>query len=261
MNITVFASSSRGNCALIQGGGARVLLDAGISARRIMRFTQEATGSDEAPDAIVLTHEHSDHISGLAVLCRKISVPIYAPGSVVRFLSRTVPGVAPCLRVLPPETPLAINNLKITAFPTPHDSLESYGYRWEAEGSVFVSATDTGCVTDTMRAYFHGADAALMEANHDVVMLREGSYPPALKRRILSDRGHLSNDVCAAWAAELARDGTGVLLLGHLSPRNNTPGTARRAVEAALRKAALSARIYVAPELGPLSLEVPSCSV
>ena len=261
MNITVFASSSQGNCALIQAGGARVLLDAGISARRITRFMQETTGSEEAPDAMVLTHEHSDHISGLAVLCRKASVPIYAPGSVVRFLSRTAPGVIPCLRVLPPETPLVIRDLKITAFPTPHDSLESYGYRWEAEGAVFASATDTGCVTDTMRAYFRGADAALIEANHDVTLLREGSYPPALKQRILSDRGHLSNDACAAWAAELAQDGTGVLLLGHLSPHNNTPGLARRAVEAALQKAGLSARVYVAPELGPLSLEVPLCSM
>ena len=151
------------------------------------------------------------------------------------------------------EWALAISRLKIRAFHTPHDTDESVGYRVEC-GGVFAIATDMGCVTEEVRENLLGADAALIEANHDVDMLRFGRYPVFLKRRILSEHGHLSNEDCAHLARELAESGTGTIILGHLSRENNTPDAAMRAVGPAL--AGTGASLLCAPAFGCLEVKV-----
>ena len=259
MRLAVFASGSTGNCALIRGGGRSVLLDAGISARRI-RTSLEALDVDPAGlDGIFITHEHADHITGLRVFTKQFPVPVYAPGPAADALRRLLPEAAPLVRELEPERPLSLGCMTVTAFPTPHDAAFSVGYRIEADGAVFASATDTGCVTDTMLRYFDRADTALIEANHDVAMLQQGPYPAYLKRRILSDRGHLSNGECTWLAAVLAGRGTGKIVLGHLSKNNNIPGLARRTVCRGLE--GREAELFVAPESGCLEVDVTPCFV
>ena len=257
MRLVVFASGSTGNCALVQGGGRSVLLDAGLSARRIRTALEGEGIAPGSLDGIFITHEHSDHVSGLPVFTRQFPLPVFAPGTVADALRRSCPGAAPLIRELTPERPLSLGCMTVTAFPTPHDAGSgSVGYRIEADGAALTCATDTGCVTDTMLRYFCRSDAALIEANHDLDMLRTGPYPAYLKARILSDRGHLSNNECTWLAAVLARQGTKKLVLGHLSKNNNLPSVAERTVRRALE--GTDTALYVAPEYG--RLEVTVCS-
>lgn len=260
MRLVVFASGSTGNCALVRGGGRSILLDAGISAKRI-RCALEGEGLEPAAlDGIFITHEHADHICGLRVFLKQFPLPVYAPGAAAEALRQTLPDAARCVRTLEPERPLSLGCMTVTAFPTSHDAAESVGYRIEADGAALAAATDTGCVTDGMLRYLVGADAALIEANHDLTMLRNGPYPAYLKRRILSDQGHLSNAECTWLAAVLARRGTNKIVLGHLSKNNNLPRVACSAVQRALE--GTNTALYVAPEYGRLELEVeaaPCC--
>ena len=259
MDLIVFASGSTGNCCLIRHGGTGVLVDAGISARRIRASLAEADISPRELTAILITHEHSDHIKGLSVLLKSAPVPVYAPETVAACLCRTVPGASLFVRPIEPEEPLAAGPFEIVAFPTPHDTPQSAGYRVTAGGVSVAVVTDTGCVTEAMRRHLRGADIALIEANHDVDMLRNGPYPPCLKRRILSSTGHLSNDDCALLAAELAASGTKRLVLGHLSRENNLPSVAERTVRRALEGTGTTA--VAAPEDGFLQVEAEPCCV
>ncbi len=259
LDLTVFASGSTGNCCLVRHGGDGVLIDAGISARRIAAGLAEIGMGPADLTAILITHEHADHIAGLRVFLRKTSATVYAPELVVSALCRELPEHADRFGVFPMETPCVLGPFEVLAFPTPHDTPQSAGYRVTAEGMTIAAATDTGCVTEAMRRYLSGADIALIEANHDIDMLRLGRYPASLKRRILSDRGHLSNVACAELALELAQSGTRRIVLGHLSRENNTPAVALRAVRNAL--AETEASVYAAPEAGCLTVEVLPCCV
>ena len=252
MRLTTFASGSRGNCALLHLDGMNLLLDAGISFRRI-RENLALTGlTADSLSAVLITHEHSDHISGLAGVVKCRAVPVLAPRTVANHLRYAVAGVEQCLREVPVGEPIALGGLTLRAFHTPHDTPESVG--WRVEGSqCFALATDMGCVTEELRAGLAGADVALIEANHDETMLRTGRYPPYLKKRILSDHGHLSNDCCGLLAAWLAQRGTKQIVLGHLSQENNTREKAYQTVKAALGD--LPTGLYVAPEAERLTIE------
>jgi len=253
MRLTTFASGSGGNCALLSMDGVHILLDAGISFRRIRENLALSGLAPENLSAVLITHEHGDHICGLTTMVRRCHVPICAPRTVANHLRYSIAGVEQCLRELPVGEPTELCGLRLTAFPTPHDTEESVGWRIEGSG-CFAIATDMGCVTEAIRAGLTGADTVLIESNHDVEQLRSGPYPASLKRRILSDHGHLSNENCGELAAYLAGRGTKRLILGHLSRENNTPAKAFQAVKAALgdREAAL----YVAPPDARLTLEV-----
>lgn len=257
MRLSIFASGSTGNCALLRAGSRRFLIDAGLSAKAIRAALADAGCSPEELDGILITHEHKDHVSGLEVLCKHVPLPVCAPGTVASHLRWALPGVDASLRILPMEEAVDFGGVTVTAFPTPHDTDQSAGYRIEAEGLCFAFATDTGHVSDTMRRYLRGADLAVIEANHDEQLLREGPYPVFLKRRVLSERGHLSNADCALLAGELARGGTKKLVLAHLSRQNNRPRLARAAVEPALE--GFGTELFIAPEKGRMDIEVAPC--
>ena len=253
MVVHVFASSSGGNCLLLEERNTRLLIDVGISNRRVTAALGSLGCKAEQISGVLITHEHSDHISGLLNLTKGRKIPIYAPHTVAARLLGMLPALQDQLQVIPVGEAFPVGELQVTAFHTSHDTDESVGYRIEGEG-VYAHATDTGCVTEGMRRFLIGADTVLLESNHDEDMLRYGPYPFPLKKRILSDRGHLSNAVCAAFARELAEQGTRRIILGHLSRENNTPQKAMEESLAALE--GTETELYCAPVLGCLTVDV-----
>lgn len=261
MTFTVFASGSSGNCSLVSEGDTHVLLDAGISLRRLRSFLSARGLKPEDLSGVVITHEHNDHISGIPMLTKHCGRPLFAPCASATLLSRADAGVEAFMHRIREDEEFMLGKLRIRAFPTPHDSACSVGYRFEAGGRVLGYCTDCGSLTDDVKMGLSTCDAVMLEANHDENMLCTGPYPVSLKRRILSDRGHMSNAVCAALAVSLAEQGCGSFILGHLSKENNRPALAYDCVRSALDVRGFREReLYVAPPLGTLSLEVKKCS-
>ena len=244
MRIVTFASGSTGNCCLVSDGGVNVLIDAGISARRIVQGLGVLGLAPQDVCGVLITHEHSDHISGLPVLVKRTGMRIFAPSELGEVLKRVKPELSESIDYIPPDGGLCVGDVRITAFPTPHDTSASCGDRIEGS-EVFAFATDTGHISDELLEGLQGADTVVIEANHDKVMLKNGPYPPFLKQRVLSKHGHLSNDDCAKLACLLADSGTRQIILGHLSQQNNTPEAAETAVSEAL--SGRNVKIYTAP--------------
>ena len=259
MKVITFASGSSGNCALVRDGDSNILVDAGISMRRIRQGLARQGLRPEDVQGILITHEHTDHISGLPMMVKHHGLPVFAPRTVANRISWSVTGVDEYLHHIVPEEPFSLGNLRVTAFTTSHDTEQSVGYR--IEGSARLGyCTDTGCVTQGMQQFLPGCDAVVMEANHDVDMLRTGPYPWPLKRRVLSDRGHMSNDCCAAFACTLAESGVNRLILAHLSRENNRPSLAGETVCSLLRQRGHErVSVHVAPADGDLEVEIGSC--
>ena len=253
MNIKVFASGSGGNCMLLSDRDTHLLIDAGISMRRVQQSLRTAGLDIQDIGGVLITHEHSDHISGLKMLLKYYRLPLYAPHTVAARLCGKLPEAAETMNVIPTGERFSFGGVTVRAFHTPHDTDESVGYRVEGNGT-FALATDMGHVTEEIYEGLLGADTVLLESNHDPDMLAAGSYPFALKRRILSDHGHLSNGDCAALAARLVENGTRTVILGHISRENNRPELAMEETGRLLRGS--GARLYCAPPWGCLSVEV-----
>ena len=230
MTLHTLSSGSQGNCLLLSDGGTHILVDAGISTRRIKTGLAQLELSMDELDGILITHEHTDHISGLATLIKHHTVPLYAS----------------------PGTEFCIGSCRVTAFATSHDAAQSMDYRIDGSGSVGI-LTDTGYVTPEAEEVLPGVGLLVLESNHDVDRLRSGPYPYSLKQRVLGSQGHLSNEDAAAFAARMATCGTECIVLAHLSKENNTPQLAYDAVDRALWAGGARVRLYVAPrdELSP----------
>ena len=247
MTLHTIASGSEGNCLLINCGDTHILVDAGISTRRITTALKAIGLGVEDLDALLITHAHSDHISGLQTLLKKSTFPILASGRTCRELDYRLAGIRHRLQELPGMEAVGLGACTVIGFPTSHDAPGSFGYRLESnEGSLGI-LTDTGYVTPEAREILLGVDTAVLETNHDVEAVRSGPYPYYLKARILGREGHLCNEDAAEFAAELAEKGTSELILAHLSQENNTPAMARNAVERALSARGLSPLDSVAP--------------
>ncbi|MBQ7713540.1 MAG: MBL fold metallo-hydrolase [Oscillospiraceae bacterium] len=243
MECYTLASSSSGNAALIRGGGAAVLLDAGISARRIAQSLARLGMTPDELDAVLVTHEHTDHVGGLATLTKHCAVPVYASRGTARLLRCE----ASRLRIFDAGDAFAVGGLEIRTFRTSHDAADSVDYRIDAPDGSFGALTDTGYVTEDAARVLTGVELLLLEANHDVGTLQSGPYPYHLKRRILGEHGHLSNDAAAEFALHCARHGARDVLLAHLSAENNTPAMAEYAVARRLQAAGCPVRLGVAP--------------
>ncbi|MBP8640593.1 MAG: MBL fold metallo-hydrolase [Oscillospiraceae bacterium] len=259
MQIYTIASGSSGNCTLVKDGDTAVLIDAGISTKRIVAALRELDMFPEQLNGILITHEHGDHVSGLNTFIKHYDIPIFAPRTVANHLSWSIAGVDDYLTVLLPGQDYDIKGLTVLPFHTPHDTPESVGYRLTGS-AAFGFCTDFGHVTDEILESLRGVDTAVIEANHDIEMLKNGPYPFPLKRRILSDNGHLSNDSCGLLAKELYKNGTRKLVLGHLSRENNLPSIARKSVLGLLSAEGIDTEnelvLEIAPENAILSLSV-----
>lgn len=237
MELTTFASGSTGNCALVSAGRTRVLVDAGISFLKLKTFLRALGCTPEELSGVLITHEHSDHIKGLSTLVKRTELPVFAPRRVAVELWRRLPETDGCIQTVPVDEPFFLGDVRVTAFETPHDTPQSVGYRFDGKTGAAAVCTDLGHVPESVRCVMAGVDTALIECNHDVERLRLGPYPISLKRRILSERGHLCNEDCGDLAVFLAREGARTLVLGHISKENNTPDLALETVGAALAAA------------------------
>ena len=241
------ASGSSGNALLLSSGGTHLLLDAGISCRRISTALRQL-GLDLSDLAgVLITHTHTDHISGLQTLLKRWDGRLYTSGRTASGLAYRLAEAGGRLCPLDFGTSFSLGSCSVTAFPTAHDAPGSCGFRIDsADGSVGI-LTDTGHVTEEAADILPGVDLAVLEANHDVETLCSGPYPYYLKQRILGAEGHLCNEDAARFAVTLAESGASEIVLAHLSRENNTPAMARNAVETALSASGLEPALSVAP--------------
>ncbi len=249
MEFYTLASGSSGNCTLISHASTHVLVDAGISCRKITTRLAQIGLSLQMLDAVFITHTHSDHISGLAVMLKKWEGRVYASAGAGEELASKVPTLrAQQLYILTPQEPVQAGSLTVTPFSTPHDAPGSMGYHFAADGRRFAIATDLGWVQPHIVSILDGVHAAIVEANHDPDWLRDGPYPYHLQQRILGQYGHLSNEACGELAVALAKSGAKLLVLGHLSKENNAPERAYAVVSDYLRSALCpEVQLWVAP--------------
>ena len=235
MRLITFASSSSGNCTLVSQGNTHVLIDAGISFKRITEALRTLDLSPSDISAVVVTHAHTDHIGGLRTMCKHVGATIFAAAPTLGGIEDHF-AAATCATEVQIGAALDLDGLEVNAFRTSHDSPGSVGYTITYGSKKLAFATDLGIVTPEVLDATRGATTAIIEANHDITMLKNGHYPPSLKRRVLSDVGHLSNRACGDFAVELAKSGTRRFILAHLSQENNTPYQAETEVRAALTR-------------------------
>ena len=235
LTVTTLASGSSGNAALVSCGRTHILLDAGISARRITTALKALGVPPQELTAILITHEHQDHIAGLAVLTKGLRVPVVASPATCGQLRCRVPFLDDLLRRQEPGTGVELGELWVESFSTPHDAAGSVGYALTGAGCRTVVCTDLGYITPEVRREAGRCDLLVCEANHDEDWVRSGPYPYHLKARILGDQGHLSNEAGAELAALGVQGGARTLVLAHLSAENNTPARAREAACRRLR--------------------------
>ena len=252
-SVCALYSGSKGNCVLIRSEGARILIDAGKSARAL-GSALESIGEDISKiDAIFITHEHTDHVSALAVMLKKYKIPVHAVEATARkMLCGPLKSHEDCLCIHTPIFSVEVGDMRISSFPTSHDSEFSVGYKIcvtkDGVTDNIGYATDLGYVSDSVRGALLGCETVVLESNHDLDMLMGGTYPYELKIRIASDRGHLSNKACADFAAELCASGTKNILLAHLSEENNRPDVAYDTVWSSLADEGINLKIASAYE-------------
>lgn len=222
-------SSSKGNCTYIGSKTEGILIDDGVSYSRLKKAMALNGLSPDCIKAVFITHEHSDHTKGLAMLTKKHRLTVYAQSYTLDVLCSNGCICGDCDEI---KDCAEVCGMTVRCFNTMHDTKESCGYRIGFEdGRSCAVCTDLGKVTDEVYTSLKGTDVVLLEANYDVEMLRNGAYPYYLKTRIFSGSGHLSNLDSGKFAAKLVENGTSKLILGHLSQDNNTPDLAQHTVE------------------------------
>ena len=224
MRMMSIASGSSGNCTFVEHNDTVILVDAGISLKRIEEGLNAAERTGRDISGILITHEHNDHIKGLGVLLRKYDIPVYTTEG-------TIKGIAACrnmgkydgslFREVGKNDIISIGDIEVRFHPISHDAREPVCFSFHAGSSKAVVATDIGCYDDNLSQFLMNSDCMLIEANHDVHMLEVGPYPYELKRRILGEFGHLSNDSSGKLIKSLLNDHIRGLMLGHLSKENN----------------------------------------
>ncbi len=302
MRMTVLASGSKGNSTVISSSTTRILVDAGLSCRELMKRMKAAGEDSAALDAILITHEHQDHVQGLAVTARKLGIPVYLTEPThrawVRWLTPrkrityaewleqrraqaaaavmepdqqekeaaeealnepggTVerdPAWIPALEYFHAGNGFRIGDIAVTPFTIPHDAVDPVGFLFEAEGARVGMATDLGYLPSNLCMHLRGCDILMLESNHDLGMLRDGPYPWAVKQRVMSRVGHLSNDAAAEFLARNYDGHATFVVLAHLSESNNLPELARMAAESALRDrmSLLANKVLLAEQNSPM---------
>ena len=224
MELCSIASGSSGNCICVGSDDCHVLIDAGISGKRIENGLNSIDLKTADMQGILITHEHIDHIAGLGVIARRYGIPMYATGETVDAIlhTKTVGKIDEALfQVIEPEREFTIGDLTIEPVSISHDAADPVAYKIKNEEKTAAVVTDLGTYDENMIDKIKNLDVLLLEANHDVHMLQVGSYPYPLKQRILGKKGHLSNELSGQLLGEVLHDHFNTVILGHLSKENN----------------------------------------
>lgn len=241
-------SGSSGNSTFVSDGRTNILIDCGMSGKALEKSLESIGEKASDISALLITHEHIDHVKGAGVISRKYGIPIYATAGT--HMAMEIGKIKDeCRFVIDGE--FEVGSIGIKAFSIPHDAAEPVGYSLFSGGEKVSVATDIGHMSDRLIDSIMGSGRVLLEANHDIEMLRLGSYPYQLKQRILGDNGHLSNDTAAETAVRLAEGGTRAIMLGHLSNENNYPQIAYNTVLNRLRADKIDISLCVADRYSP----------
>ncbi len=235
LHFSVLASGSTGNAIYVEADGQSFIVDAGLSGKQMEALIKQIDRSLGNLSGILVTHEHSDHIKGVGIVARKYGLPVYANEKTWKAMNGLI-GEVPLDQkfTFDMETVKSFGSLDIESFGVSHDAAEPMFYIFHHEGKKLALITDTGYVSDRMKGIIKNADAFVFESNHDVQMLRMGRYPWNIKRRILGDFGHVSNEDAALAMSEVAGDNTKSIYLAHLSQDNNIKDLARMSVSQTL---------------------------
>lgn len=247
MKLCPLCSGSSGNATYIEAGSARLLIDAGLSCKRITELLSKIGVDPRQLSAILITHEHVDHVRGVNILSKKYDLPVYANADTWSMLKAPLKDVAPKnVCVFESDRDFYLAGVRVLPFSVPHDAIHCVGFTVSAAGHKIGVCTDLGHVDARILSILSGCDLLLFEANHDVDMLMAGNYPYLLKKRILSGIGHMNNDDCGKALVKLHETGVKNVILGHLSKENNHPALAMVAVRAALEEAGIAEDMQIA---------------
>jgi phosphoribosyl 1,2-cyclic phosphodiesterase len=288
MRMTVLASGSKGNSTLVASSRTRILVDAGLSCRELLKRMQMANEDPAAIDALLITHEHQDHVQGVAVLARKLGVPVYFTQATHRAWMRWMmpqkrltyaawlalrqqpacveevektpvekaedPCALPGVEYFSAGRGFSIGDIVITPFTIPHDAADPVGFVFEADGVRMAIATDLGYMPPNVKMTIRNCDVLMLESNHDLEMLRDGPYPWSVKQRVMSRVGHLSNEAASDFLEKNYDGNASYVVLAHLSESNNLPELARVTAERALRDrmSLLANKLILAQQDAPL---------
>ena len=244
VKICVLASSSAGNSVFIAGGRTRILIDAGLSKRETAARLARIGEDIAALDAILITHEHSDHVSGLPALARAIRKPAFLTHLTAPLIEWN--GAVPTVECFQAGARFQLGDIGVQSFTIPHDAVDPVGYALTCEGIQVGIVTDLGYLPDSVKWHVAGAQLLLLESNHDIDMLKVGPYPWAVKQRVLGRKGHLSNDAAGEYIGGELPGGVHTLVLGHLSENNNLPALVELTARQALEMRGHAARLVVA---------------
>lgn len=237
MKVSILASGSTGNMTYIETDKTKLLIDCGFSGKKATELLSKINRTPEELDAILVTHEHSDHIKGVGILSRKYDLDIYANDETWEAMGTKLGKIKQEHKHhFFKDKTMVFGDIDISSFGVSHDAANPQFYTFHKNDKRFVMLTDTGYVSDRMRGYLKNADAYLFESNHDLAMLRMGKYPWSLKQRIIGDKGHLSNEDGALALSEIIGNRTKRVFLGHLSKENNLKEIAHSTAEEILFK-------------------------
>lgn len=252
MTLTILGSGSRGNAAVVATSQTRLLVDAGFRRRELVRRLTAAGHHPEALDAVLITHEHSDHVAGLDRLAAKQPIAVYINEGTRSALGKTGEGLER-VETFVSGASFTVGDIEVTPFTIPHDAADPVAFRFRAEGVRLVVVTDLGYLAENVKDQLRGADCAVLESNHDTEMLKNGGYPWALKQRVASRVGHLSNETVAAYLGGDFDGAPAHLILAHLSENNNLPELALLAAQRALANRGCRTVLHVAAQDAPLA--------
>jgi phosphoribosyl 1,2-cyclic phosphodiesterase len=236
----MLASGSRGNCTIVSSSRTKILVDAGISCRETFKRMKAQGDDPHSLAAILITHEHCDHIYGLATLGKKLRIPVFMTGATHQAWARALrneKGEKPQLEKFERFESghrFQVGDIEVKPFTIPHDAADPVGFTFRAEGIKVGVATDLGYLPVSVRDHLRGCDVLVLESNHDLEMLRVGPYPWSVKQRVMSRVGHLSNGALADFFSSDYDNSAAFVVLAHLSEHNNHPEIARREAEKAL---------------------------
>lgn len=250
LNLATIASGSSGNANLIISENTVIISDCGISGKKF--FSGLDSLGIKAPDALLLTHSHTDHTKGVPLICKKLNIPVFTTRETYSECS-FIPGEY--VNFITPGEEFSVSDVKILPFSVSHDTKKPVAYTFHTESDKASVITDTGIFTEEMFDYIKGSKSVIIESNHDEKMLMEGPYPYFLKKRIAGNKGHMSNSLCASVCRALAESGTKNFLLAHLSEHNNTEELARECTKTALDEAGIDYVLRVAKKDAPQTLE------